>query len=77
MTSVSVFVVILLFLLAFSIYVIRGIADDARARGKSPVPVILLCVLCFPLGLLIWVVFRPEPLESSKQPFRLEDQRVQ
>ncbi len=68
---------ILCFLIFLLVYGVRGIAEDARARGKDALPVVLLCILCFPLGLLIWIVFRPEPLEPSEQPFRLEDHRAQ
>ena len=35
---------------------------DAKLRGKSPVAVILLVISMFPLGLAIWLVFRPEPI---------------
>ena len=35
---------------------------DARLRGKSPVGVLLLVLSFFPLGLAIWLVFRPEPI---------------
>lgn len=35
---------------------------DAKRRGKSPVAVILLVISVFPLGLAIWLVFRPEPI---------------
>ena len=53
------------------------IAADARMRGKPAVPVVLLSFVFFPLGLLIWIIFRPEPLHPAKPPFRLEDRRVQ
>ena len=35
---------------------------DAKLRGKSPIAVILLVMSVFPLGLAIWLVFRPEPV---------------
>ena len=35
---------------------------DAKLRGKSPVAVLLLVLSFFPLGLAIWLVFRPEPI---------------
>lgn len=43
---------------------------DARRRGKPPLAVGLLVFVGFPLGLLIWIVFRPPllprmPLEMS------------
>ena len=51
-------------------------AADARRRGKSPVLVILLVLFSFPLGLLLWLLFRPEPLDHDKG-FRLKDYRIQ
>ena len=38
---------------------------DAKLRGKSPVAVILLVISVFPLGLAIWLVFRPEPIVAD------------
>jgi hypothetical protein len=38
---------------------------DAKRRGKSPVAVILLVLSVFPLGLAIWLVFRPEPVTAE------------
>jgi len=54
-------------------WTLRACAIDARRRGRSPLLVILLVFVSFPLGLLLWLLFRPEPLKS----FRLEDHRVQ
>jgi hypothetical protein len=58
---------------------IRIIATDARRRGKSPLLVILLIVLCFPGGFIAWLLFRPDPLEGKGNggQFRLEDHRIQ
>jgi Na+/H+-dicarboxylate symporter len=56
---------------------IRAIARDARRRGKPPVLVVLLCLLSFPLGLIVWLIFRPALLPSNQQQFRLRDHRVQ
>ena len=64
------------FLLAFALLV-RTTARDARNRGKSPVLVTLLVLLSFPLGLIVWLLFRPEPMDSQSPPFRLKDYRVQ
>ena len=41
---------------------------DAKLRGKSPVAVILLVISMFPLGLAIWLVFRPEPVMVDYSP---------
>ena len=41
---------------------------DAKLRGKSPVAVILLVISMFPLGLAIWLVFRPEPVIVDYAP---------
>ena len=38
---------------------------DGKLRGKSPVAVLLLVISFFPLGLAIWLVFRPEPIASD------------
>ena len=38
---------------------------DAKLRGKSPLGVFLLVMSFFPLGLAIWLVFRPEPIGSD------------
>jgi hypothetical protein len=56
---------------------VRVCALDARRRGKSPFLVSLLVFVSFPLGLLLWLLFRPEPLNDSGGGFRLEDHRVQ
>ena len=50
---------------------------DARRRGKSPLLVTLLVFLSFPLGLIAWLLFRPEPLQGGSSGFRLKDHRVQ
>lgn len=39
------------------------VVPDAQRRGKPPVLVFLLIVAFFPLGLLVWLLFRP-PLEQ-------------
>jgi len=52
-------------------------AADARRRGKSPLLVTLLVFVSFPLGLLLWLLFRPEPLNGGGGGFRLRDHRVQ
>ena len=73
----SLAILILAFVLVVIALAIRAIAGDARRRGKSPILVVLLCLLFLPLGLIVWLIFRPAPLPRNKQPFRLEDRRVQ
>lgn len=60
------------------VYVLGGWAyQDAQRRGK-PGWIVSLLVLFggFPLGLLLWLLFRPEPLKRQ-QAFDLDDFRVQ
>ena len=65
-------------ILAVIAYAIRVCAQDALRRGKSPWLVTALVLLFFPLGWIIWLLFRPEPIISDMdRPFRLEDHRVQ
>jgi hypothetical protein len=52
-------------------------AADARRRGKSPLLVVLLVFFSFPLGLILWLLFRPEPPDGGVKGFHLEDHRVQ
>lgn len=67
--------------LAFAIIAltIQACWTDARRRGKSPLLVTLAVLFFFPLGLIAWLLFRPEPLDGagSRGSFRLEDHRVQ
>ena len=63
-------------ILAFAL-VLWATARDARRRGKSPLLVILLVLISFPLGLIVWLLFRPEPLETEGPPFRLKNYRAQ
>jgi 4-amino-4-deoxy-L-arabinose transferase-like glycosyltransferase len=65
----------ILWVIAFAIALC---AQDAKRRGKSPVLVALIVFLFFPLGLIAWLLFRPEPVDKGGvRPFRLEDYRVQ
>ena len=68
----SVFLVLLFLTL-------KACVADARRRGKSPLLVILAVVFCFPLGLILWLLFRPEPLDGRGHSgqFHLGDHRVQ
>ena len=52
---------------------------DAKRRNKSPLLVALAVVFFFPIGLIAWLLFRPEPIEpgSRRRPFNLQDFRVQ
>jgi len=63
-------------LIGFALLV-RMTASDARNRGKSPLLVVLLVLISFPLGLIIWLLFRPEPIERDGPPFRLKDHSMQ
>lgn len=67
----------LIVFLAILGWIIRVCALDACRRGKSPFLVTLLVLVSFPLGLLLWLLFRPEPLHGGGQTFRLKDHRVQ
>ena len=58
-------------------WIARACALDARRRGKSPFLVSLLVLVSFPLGLLLWLLFRPEPLNGGGKSFRLKDHLVQ
>jgi len=51
----------LIVLLAFAV-AIGDCWNDAKRRGKPPILVSLLVICSFPLGLLAWLVFRPEPV---------------
>jgi hypothetical protein len=58
----SLVIMILAFVLVMISMMIRVIARDARRRGKSPLLVVLLCLLSFPLGVIVWLIFRPQPM---------------
>jgi hypothetical protein len=70
--------VVLLCLVTFLGLIVWGImlaVNDAKRRGKSPVLVVIACILFFPWGLVAWVLFRPDPIDDVG--FRLDDHRVQ
>jgi hypothetical protein len=55
----STFILFVLIVLAFAI----GFCwRDAKQRGKSPILVCLLVFCSFPLGLIVWLLFRPNPV---------------
>jgi hypothetical protein len=57
--------VFLLILLAAIATAAAFAMSDARRRGKSPMTILLLVVAFFPLGLAVWLAFRPEPLTKQ------------
>ena len=70
-------VLIIFVLLTVLLISMRLLAADARRRGKSAALVVLLAFVSFPLGLLLWLVFRPEPIEPDRREFQLHDHRLQ
>jgi hypothetical protein len=51
---------------------------DAKKRRKPAVYVVLLVLFgAWPLGLLAWLIFRPEIYKNERGPFNLEDHRQQ
>jgi hypothetical protein len=71
--------VLVLCILAAVIATIRMCAKDAIRRGKSPWLVTLLVIVFFPVGLLVWLVFRPKIVKpaGSQVKFKLDNSRVQ
>jgi hypothetical protein len=74
---------IILFLLIFSIpalWIGSGIwgYGDGYQRGKPPLLVALLVMFAaWPIGLVAWLVFRPDLKTPRAKPFRLQDFREQ
>lgn len=75
---------LIFFAAVVAILVLFGIAirmcwKDARQRGKLPFLVCAIVIFFFPLGLIAWLLFRPETLENLDRPqeFRLENHRLQ
>jgi FtsH-binding integral membrane protein len=54
-----------LILFAIMVWTLRLCVDNARRRGKSP----FLVFISFPLGLVLWLLFRPEPVDGAIQLF--------
>ena len=77
--STIVDLVLLLCILAALFATVRICAKDAVRRGKSPWLVTLMVIVFFPLGLLVWLVFRPKVLKPAKsqEKFKLDDFRAQ
>jgi hypothetical protein len=71
--------VLILCIVAAVIATIRLCAKDAIRRGKSPWLVTLLVIVFFPLGLLVWLVFRPKIVKraTGQGKFTLNDFRAQ
>jgi predicted membrane metal-binding protein len=71
-------IVICLFLV-LPFLTVKSCVADARRRGKSPLLVTLLVFFFFPLGLILWLLSRPEPTDGSGRDHRfcLDDYRVQ
>jgi drug/metabolite transporter (DMT)-like permease len=59
--SVLVPFFVALILLAIFIALVQFCWSDAKKRGKSPVLVTVLVLCFFPVGLVAWLLFRPEP----------------
>ena len=75
---IAVFLILASAILWLIVAAIRLCSEDARRRGKSPALVVLAVIFFFPLGLILWLLFRPEPVDrGGARPFRLEDYRVQ
>jgi hypothetical protein len=74
---------VILFLLIFSIpalWIGTGIwgYGDGYQRGKPPLLVaILVMFAAWPIGLVAWLVFRPDLKTRRPKPFRLHDFRKQ
>ena len=77
----NILAVALLVGLIYGVY--RGVVwaeQDAIRRGKSPLFVKCAVILFFPWGLIAWLVFRPDPVNSNslcKRAFDLNDFRQQ
>jgi hypothetical protein len=73
----SFVILIVCLLLIFLLISMKMLAADARKRGKPAILVVLLAFASFPLGLLLWLVFRPDSLEVQRRQFQLQDHRMQ
>ena len=78
MDYLALFIPVTLTLAIFGLYLWSAAwaYNDAKKRGKPPAFVALLVLLgAWPLGLLLWIVFRPDA--GGRPPFNLDDYRVQ
>lgn len=70
--------IVVLVLLTVALLLMRWGVRDARRRGKPALAVMLLVIAFFPLGLAIWLVFRPEPVNADPaRSFGLKDHQLQ
>jgi hypothetical protein len=58
-------ILIVAVIVALIVTIMRTVIRDAGRRGKSPWLVMLLVLLSFPLGLICWVLLRPDPIDQS------------
>jgi hypothetical protein len=71
--------VVFLLCLGVAGYLFTWAAKDARLRGNPPILVVLAAALYFPLGLVLWLLFRPPVQSPSGEPpkFRIDDYPLQ
>ncbi len=67
-------VVVLIHILCFTL---KWCVGDAKKRGTSISLVVVAVILFFPFGLIGWLWFRPEPVMSQHESFKLEDHQKQ
>jgi hypothetical protein len=58
-----VMIVLFLGLVLFTISVWS--VTDARRRGKSALGVWILVIFCFPVGMAVWLLLRPDPIQRN------------
>lgn len=68
MTFENVFPVVLIAGMALLVANVIWGFRDARRRGRSGILVAMLVLWSFPLGALLWVLFRPDIVEESELP---------
>jgi hypothetical protein len=52
------------------------VGDDAKQRGRNPRQIVILCLITWPLGFLIWRSLRPPPAIDSTAWARLANRPV-
>lgn len=77
--SMLIFLTVVVGIITLLGIAIRMCWKDARRRGKSPFLVCVIVIFFFPLGLVAWLLFRPETVDGleRRQEFRLENHRLQ